>query len=174
MEDNQNNPITNAHSMWPKNLPQTSQPVDGSQDNQEKLAALARLQSHYYQPGQSREQLNAIFQDMLEDLAHLTPAEVQIACRRYRADGTNRFFPTPGQLLDNSKAKPAPVVQHSNLKRFDQADFHSENVVPPGQLKAPYLILMEKRGMSFEAAMASQNKMFPNGFPNRAAKQPNH
>ena len=133
MADNQ---ITNGPSMLPVTSHQTLQTDDGRRDNQEKLAALTRLQSHYYQPGQSREQLTAIFQDMLEDLAHLSPAEVRIACRRYRADAANKFFPTPGQLLGAMKDKP--VTHRTPPPRFDRKEFEHPNAArtlkPVGQI----------------------------------------
>lgn len=58
---------------------------------------------------------------MLEDLSHLSAAEVLIMCRRYRADGENRFFPTPGQLMATMKEKP--VVPRSNLPKYSKDEF---------------------------------------------------
>jgi hypothetical protein len=38
-----------------------------------------------------------------EDLAYKTDAELAYGCARYRRDKENKFFPTPGQLLEACK-----------------------------------------------------------------------
>lgn len=127
MDSRKDNLTTQELSTPPQTLQTISYQADTASQEQtaEKLAALARLQSHFYQPGQTSQQLRAILEDMLEDLAHLTPAEVQIACRRYRADGNNRFFPTPGQLLLAFTPPALPAIQRSSLKRFDSTEFNA-------------------------------------------------
>lgn len=129
--------------------------------------ALSKLQSFYYQPGQTKPQIEGMLEDMLSDLGKYSVVDVERACMRYRMNGENRFFPTSGQLMAPEKEKPA--VARSSLKHYDPKEFKHHNPVPPGQLKAPYLILMEHRGMSYDAAMAAQNRMFPNGFPPKVA-----
>lgn len=41
---------------------------------------------------------------LLEDLAHLSDAQLAYGCARYRRDPENRFFPSPGQLLAACKS----------------------------------------------------------------------
>lgn len=40
------------------------------------------------------------FSDYCRDLADKSDAQLAYACRRYRQNSANRFFPTPGQLLE--------------------------------------------------------------------------
>lgn len=50
-----------------------------------------------------------------EDLKHTTDAELADACRRWRMNAANKFFPTPGQLLDagrNPFADPPTGNKH--------------------------------------------------------------
>lgn len=155
---NENHP-TNLPTM----LPATTAPKSSPADRVRKVVALTKLRSHFYQPGQTEAQIKGVIDDMLADLDHISPYEVEDACVAYRRDPANKFFPTPGQLIGATKEKPA--VARSSLKHYDPKEFKHHNPVPPGQLKAPYLILMEHRGMSYDAAMAAQNRMFPNGFP---------
>jgi len=44
-----------------------------------------------------------LFQTFYEDLKHKTLGQIQDGCRRYRQNADNRFFPTPGQLLEACK-----------------------------------------------------------------------
>ena len=55
-------------------------------------------------------------QTYCEDLGAYTDAEIGNACKRYRQDGANRYFPTPGALLDlmkNPYADP-PTARRGN------------------------------------------------------------
>lgn len=139
-------------------------PQESQVDQMNKLVALSKLQSFYYQPGQTKPQIEGMLEDMLSDLKAFTVVDVERACVKYRMKGENRFFPTSGQLMASLQEKPEPAPR-SNLKHYDAAEFQHDKAVPPGQLKAPYLILMENRGMSFDAAMAAQRRMFPKAFP---------
>lgn len=46
-----------------------------------------------------RQQQNLKYRIFYEDLRHLTAEEMAEACRRYRQNPNNKFFPTPGQIL---------------------------------------------------------------------------
>lgn len=98
--------------------------------------ALTKLHSHYYQPGQTEAQIKGVIEDMLTDLAGLSAYQVEDACAQYRRNGANRFFPTPGQLLDAAKDKFADPPRR--LPTFDRKEFdrtgHSANLRPVGDI----------------------------------------
>ena len=100
--------------------------------------ALARLQSFFYQAGQTKLQIEGMLEDMLADLSVFTPYQVEDACMSYRRDGANRFFPTSGQLMDAGKEKP--VVPRSGMKRYDSREFSAPRT---GKLKPVGQILRE-------------------------------
>lgn len=84
--------------------------------------ALTKLRSHFYQPGQTEPQIRGVIDDMLADLDHLSAYQVEDACMKYRRDGANKFFPTPGQIIDALKDKfadPPRRLQPYNSKEFD-------------------------------------------------------
>lgn len=154
--DTRDSQTTSELTMPQANLPQSFCRAE----NVEKLAALARLQGHYYQPGQTSQQLKAIFEDLLEDLAHLTASEVQIACRRYRSDGENKFFPTSGQLL---RAFDPPAKEaHFNLPKFTANMYERPEISHQGKLPSVAEVL-RKHGQraaaeAWEARGASRMK----------------
>lgn len=149
------------HSMTQLAQSQPASPVE----EMGKLVALSKLQSFYYQPGQTKPQIEGMLEDMLSDLGKYSVVDVERACMRYRMNGENRFFPTSGQLMAPPKEKP--VVAKSNLKQYNSTEFTHHDAVAPGKLKPPYLILMERRGMSYDEATRAQSLIFPNGFPSK-------
>lgn len=40
-----------------------------------------------------------MIEDYLDDLAKYSPADVEYACRKYRQDPENKFFPKSGELI---------------------------------------------------------------------------
>lgn len=100
MDDQPNSRTTNGLTTpLPDSLPTSSQGATASQETAEKLVALARLQSHFYQPGQTSQQIRAVLEDMLDDLKEYSPQNIERACKYYRSNPENRFFPTSGQLI---------------------------------------------------------------------------
>lgn len=67
--------------------------------DREMAQELLRLGTHF--PAQNiGSKMEALkFQDFYSDLRHLTIEELRRACRCYRLDPKNEFFPTPGKLL---------------------------------------------------------------------------
>ncbi len=61
---------------------------------------LGRLSLHYWRPDFTPEQAKLMFQDFAADMAGVTAGELVDVCREYRQDPLNRFFPTPGKLLE--------------------------------------------------------------------------
>lgn len=60
--------------------------------------AIAKLAVHYYRPDFTPEHAKLLFADFAEDLRDYPIDRIEDACRAYRRDPENRFFPTPGQL----------------------------------------------------------------------------
>lgn len=133
MDDYPASQIMKHSSMLPVPSPQESKPVQVR-----KLVALTKLQSFYYQAGQTKLQIEGMLEDMLSDLSQFTAFQVEDACAAYRRDGANKFFPTSGQLMDATKEKPS--VPHSNLKRYDPKEFDAPRA---GTLKPVWYILRE-------------------------------
>lgn len=79
-----------------------------SASDETKLRALVRLSSHYWRPGATPAQGEAILEDFLTDLSDMSADTVERACMAYRMNGQNRFFPTPGQLREALKPPPGP------------------------------------------------------------------
>lgn len=97
--------------------------------------ALTKLRSHFYQPGQTEAQIRGVIDDMLEDLDGLSAYQVEDACANYRRDPTNKFFPTPGQIIEATRGKFADPPHR--LPKFDPAEFAYERsgvLKPVGQI----------------------------------------
>jgi hypothetical protein len=67
--------------------------------NLQFAALLGKLALHYYRPDFTPEQAKHHFADFVHDLDGVTAVELSDACKAWRTNGDNRFFPTPGQLL---------------------------------------------------------------------------
>jgi len=101
------------------------------------VVALTKLHSHFYQPSQTEAQVRGVIEDMLQDMANLSAYEVEDACAKYRRNGANRFFPTPGQLIDATKSKFDDVprrLQPFNPKEFEARGAHHGPLKPIGQI----------------------------------------
>jgi hypothetical protein len=97
--------------------------------------ALTKLRSHFYQPGQTEAQIRGVTEDMLADLDHMSAYDVEDACTAYRRDPTNKFYPTPGQLME--ALKPKVVESRHRLQPFNPREFDAprcEVLKPIGQI----------------------------------------
>jgi len=97
-----------------------SQPKRNSPDDaREKAisAAIAQLSLIYWRPDFTPQQFKFAIAAYLEDFRKLSVYQVEMACREYRRNPENKFFPTPGQLLDLTKDKFADTP--SRLPRFE-------------------------------------------------------
>lgn len=75
--------------------------VQDSTDRKKLVAvSLAKLAAHYWRPDFTATQAEMLFEDFVEDLREFRDDEVEKACRLYRQDGQNQFFPKPGQLRE--------------------------------------------------------------------------
>jgi hypothetical protein len=63
-------------------------------------AELARLALHFHRVDLQATQAKLVVEDFLNDLAPYSVADIVDACGVYRRNGANKFFPTPGMLLD--------------------------------------------------------------------------
>lgn len=128
----------NLPTKRPTTSPATTAPSSSPADKVRKVVALTKLRSHFYQPGQTEAQIRGVIDDMLVDLDGLTPGQVEEACAQYRRDGTNKFFPTPGQIIEALRGNVAPPVHR--LPKYDPAEFEC---VRTGKLKPVGQILRE-------------------------------
>lgn len=61
---------------------------------------LERLSTHFPRTDMNPAKWVLLAQDFWEDCQHLTVEQLRTLCRAYRSKPENRFFPTPGQLLE--------------------------------------------------------------------------
>jgi hypothetical protein len=69
----------------------------------ELVSELERLSIHFPRTDMDERKWRELFRTFVEDFQHLSLAEVTFGCRRYRQNPANKFFPTPGQLLEACK-----------------------------------------------------------------------
>lgn len=85
-----------------------SSPPKSSTKTTEVAASLARLALHYWRPDFTPAQAKLLLADFLHDLQGYPPKDVEYACAAYRQNPENRFYPTPGQLLEILKRYDPP------------------------------------------------------------------
>lgn len=85
--------------------------------------------------------MRGVIEDMLQDTSGLSAYEVEDACAAYRRNGANRFFPTPGQLMDAIKSKFTDPPRR--LEAYNPREFEARNAAPAGSLKPVGQILRE-------------------------------
>lgn len=68
-------------------------------EREAKAVEISRLALHFWRPDFTPRQVKSVMSDYLDDLAGRSAWDVAEACKAWRRDGANRFFPTPGQLL---------------------------------------------------------------------------
>lgn len=73
------------------------------------MGHLYSLALFYPQQELSKKDANLKFQVFCGDMRHVPEPILGEACRRYRTDAKNRFFPTPGQLLALCKIEQAYI-----------------------------------------------------------------
>lgn len=64
------------------------------------LARIVSLELLYGRQAMSDDERRIWLQTYIEDLGAYTDLELANACRKYRQNGDNRYFPNPGQLLE--------------------------------------------------------------------------
>ncbi len=69
-----------------------------------------------------------LFQTFIEDLAHKTLDEIRDGCRRYRTNPENRFFPSPGQLLEACRN---PFDSPPHHRHYSEPALIGNNTIPP-------------------------------------------
>lgn len=76
----------------------------------ELVTELERLAIAYPRADMDARKWKVLFETFYEDMKHKSLPEIREGCSRYRRSAENRFFPTPGQLLEACKnpldAKP--------------------------------------------------------------------
>lgn len=61
---------------------------------------LGKLALHFWRPDFTPEQAKQMYGDFVADLAGITAEELAEACRAWRLNPANSFFPTPGKLRE--------------------------------------------------------------------------
>ena len=97
---------------------QTSRPDSAPKptENERKLAELIRLGSHYWTPDFTRAQANSLLADYLEDLAHCTITQLEVACREWRRGAANTRFPRSAELVRAVFGAPERPARHYTWK----------------------------------------------------------
>lgn len=72
---------------------------------------LSWLGLHYPRPEMTREQSKLFVQSYLASLSPYSVQQVRDACQKWLENGSNHWFPTPGQLLD--LLRPEPSERHA-------------------------------------------------------------
>src|SRR6185295_2471405 len=69
----------------------------------ELVIELERLSTHYPRLDMDARKWSLLFESFAEDFANKSLEEIRYGCRRWRQNAENKFFPTPGQLLEACK-----------------------------------------------------------------------
>lgn len=99
MDKPESSPPTTSSSQALQQQPKGSHALQSRETITLKGAALSRLAGHYHRPDFSQQMAQAVIEDMLQDLAEFSTADVERACMQWRTS-TERFFPTSGQLIN--------------------------------------------------------------------------
>lgn len=91
-------PTTKEPSELPSSL-QKSTPAT----ERDLVTELERLSIHFPRTDMDSRKWAMLFQSFSEDFKNKSLEEIRDGCRRYRQNAENRFFPTPGQLLEACK-----------------------------------------------------------------------
>lgn len=108
------NPHTSPKGAQPRTSLQTSEPATAEQIIQH-LSLLAR---NYWRPEMTEGQYRALHLQYCQDLAGKTDAQIADACRRWRTNPQNKFFPSSGQLLELTKN---PYDAPPSTNRYDDS-----------------------------------------------------
>lgn len=102
-------------------LPEPYKPQRNTNESAAKQisAILSKLALHYWRPDFTPAQVNLLMGDYLDDLEGKSPYDVDAACRQYRSNPDNQYFPRTGQLLElmGEKCRPSEV-QERHSKPF--------------------------------------------------------
>ncbi len=113
----------------------------GAREAKEKaiLVLLAKLALVYWRPDFTPSQAKQLYDQYLDDLQEYPFADISEACQKYRRDGENKFFPTPGQLRSIIETPPSWDVisqrEHISNRRaaarqeMEKMVNHSKNVL---------------------------------------------
>lgn len=130
MKDKDSQPTTKAlkpqSNSSPNSMPATPQ---------ETLEVLERLAIHYPRSDMNPQKWKLLFRSFLEILNGKTLTELRSGAHRYLRNAENKFFPTPGQLLDAMKNPfethharryseleplPPPLSKHDAMKVIEE------------------------------------------------------
>ncbi len=112
------------------------------------LAELAKLSLVYWRPDFTPTQAKQLYAMYIDDLRAWSLADIKSACKTYRRNGENRFFPTPGQLLDLI-AKP-PKWWVSGVKEW-QAERRQEAKAELVAIEQKYLAPLNQKRIEARA-----------------------
>lgn len=92
---------------FPPTTKAVSAPLSGSKSakmtDRDFLTEMERLAVAYPRTDMDPRKWRILWQTYWDDLSHLTLAQLRDGCARYRRNSENRFFPSPGQLLEAAR-----------------------------------------------------------------------
>jgi hypothetical protein len=112
------NPHTGHKRGSQPNLLQNSAPATVA----EIVTHLTALGLNYWTPDLTDGQRKILLRQLCEDLSGKSEPQIAHACKRYRQNAANRFFPTSGQLLDLMK-NPYEDPPRPNRYRSDDGSY---------------------------------------------------
>lgn len=87
--------LSNVRHLPAKRAPERTTPATAEQI----IRAMAVLDVVFPSSAMTIEERSLRYRIFCADLAHLSEQQVLTACKRYRTNPENKFFPTPGMLL---------------------------------------------------------------------------
>lgn len=93
----------NLHTSKPSESPGNSLQNRQRASEGQIMARIVSLELKYGRSPMTDGERRVWLKEWVEDLGHLSDAEIAYGCARYRRNPANRFFPTPGQLLEACK-----------------------------------------------------------------------
>lgn len=149
----------------------------GSITPNELRIELERLGTHFPRTDMNPAKWVMLAQDFWEDCRHLSLPHLRDLCRAYRQDPDNRFFPTPGQLLNAShrpwddihiprheqKALPTPVLSEEQAAERSRmltelAGKLREKPEPLVPLESPTVLELREKSRPYDLARLAAQK----------------
>ena len=84
----------------------------------ELATILTRLAGHFPPRNIGAGMVDSVLEDWLTDVGHLPAGIIDMACAKWRRDKENRWFPTPGQLLEICNAHDVVDIEMIRLQRI--------------------------------------------------------
>lgn len=103
----------------------------GLLDKRTMVTELERLAVHFPRTDMDERKWGFLYDAFWEDCRLLTTSQFRNICRAYRQNPANRFFPTPGQLLDAAHSPMDDVYivpEHEKYKALPAPEISEEEI----------------------------------------------